>query len=57
MVLEPGFNARGPEHPSVPSLDYRESQGWGCLCGKSRRCRQESDKATQKDDELPPNSR
>lgn len=48
MAWEPGFSARGPEHRSVPSLDSRESQGWGYLCGKDRRCRQESNKATSK---------
>ena len=45
MALEPGFNARGPEHRSVPSLDSRESLGLGYLCGKDGRCRQESNNA------------
>ena len=46
MALEQGFSARGPELPSVPSLDSRESQGWGYLWGEDWRCRQESSKAT-----------
>lgn len=31
MALERGFSARDLELPSVPSLDSRESQGWGYL--------------------------